>query len=108
MLPPSWSSTISSILPALEREEVDFSRHVYLVRGAKKCGKSTFAKTLLNNLVTRYVVYLSVLLQYLLELRYRKVAFLECDIGQSEFTPGGMVALSLVSSPVFGTYLVLF
>lgn len=34
--------------------------------------------------------------------RYRRVAFLECDLGQSEFTPGGMVALSLVERPVFG------
>lgn len=36
--------------------------------------------------------------------RYRRVAFLECDVGQSEFTPGGMVALNVVSSPVFGTF----
>jgi polynucleotide 5'-hydroxyl-kinase GRC3/NOL9 len=30
------------------------------------------------------------------------VAFLECDIGQSEFTPGGMVALNIVERPIFG------
>lgn len=34
--------------------------------------------------------------------RYRRVAFLECDLGQSEFTPGGMVALHLVENYVFG------
>lgn len=34
--------------------------------------------------------------------RYRKVAFLECDVGQSEFTPGAMVALNIVDQPVFG------
>lgn len=34
--------------------------------------------------------------------RYQKVAFLECDVGQSEFTPGGMVSLNVVSSHVFG------
>jgi polynucleotide 5'-hydroxyl-kinase GRC3/NOL9 len=30
------------------------------------------------------------------------VAFLECDIGQSEFTPGGMAALNIVERPIFG------
>ena len=30
------------------------------------------------------------------------MAFLECDIGQSEFTPGGIVALSIVERPIFG------
>lgn len=34
--------------------------------------------------------------------RYRKVAFLECDIGQSEFTPVGMVALHVVETPALG------
>ncbi len=34
--------------------------------------------------------------------RYRRVAFLECDLGQSEFTAGGMVALNIIEQPVFG------
>lgn len=34
--------------------------------------------------------------------RYRRVAFLECDLGQSEFTPGGLVALNLVENYAFG------
>ncbi|KAG6370399.1 hypothetical protein JVT61DRAFT_12120 [Boletus reticuloceps] len=33
---------------------------------------------------------------------YRRVAFLEYDLGQSEFTPGGLVALNLVENYVFG------
>ena len=36
--------------------------------------------------------------------RYKKVAFLECDIGQSEFTPGGMVALNIIDAPFFGMW----
>lgn len=36
--------------------------------------------------------------------RYQKVAFLECDIGQSEFTPGGLVSLHLVSEPILGEF----
>lgn len=34
--------------------------------------------------------------------RYHRVAFLECDLGQSEFTPGGLVALNLVENYAFG------
>ncbi|THV08416.1 hypothetical protein K435DRAFT_787888 [Dendrothele bispora CBS 962.96] len=56
------------------------------VRGSKKSGKSSFAKTLVNRLVQKY----------------HKVAYLECDIGQSEFTPGGMVSLNIIEKPVFG------
>src|SRR5882762_828569 len=39
---------------------------------------------------------------HLLDFRYQKVAFLECDLGQSEFTPSGMVALNIVEQPQFG------
>ena len=35
-------------------------------------------------------------------IRYEKVAYLECDLGQSEFTPSGMVSLHVLSQPVFG------
>jgi len=34
--------------------------------------------------------------------RYQRVAFLDCDPGQSEFTPGGMVALNIIQNPMFG------
>lgn len=30
------------------------------------------------------------------------MAFLECDLGQSEFTPSGMVALNVIDQPFFG------
>ncbi|PBK72170.1 hypothetical protein ARMSODRAFT_987216 [Armillaria solidipes] len=78
---PSWSSALSSVSPI----EADASE-VYVVEGPKKTGKSTFARTLVNQLLDRY----------------QRVAYLECDVGQSEFTPGGMVALNIIESPVFG------
>ncbi|KAG9026443.1 Polynucleotide 5'-hydroxyl-kinase grc3 [Tulasnella sp. JGI-2019a] len=59
---------------------------VVMVKGPKGTGKSTFARTLLNRLCCRY----------------RQVAFLDCDLGQSEFSPGGMVSLHAVSRPLFG------
>ncbi|KAK0455692.1 uncharacterized protein EV420DRAFT_1644472 [Desarmillaria tabescens] len=80
-LPPSWSSALSSASSV----EADASE-MYVVEGPKKTGKSTFARTLVNQLLTRY----------------QRVAYLECDIGQSEFTPGGMVALNIIESPIFG------
>ncbi|KAF9265597.1 hypothetical protein L218DRAFT_997541 [Marasmius fiardii PR-910] len=62
------------------------SKHVFLVKGAKKSGKSTFARTFVNHLLGRH----------------KKIAYLECDLGQSEFTPGGMVAINVIERPIFG------
>ncbi|KAL6304103.1 hypothetical protein BKA93DRAFT_898475 [Sparassis latifolia] len=84
VIPPSWETAMSPILqPAAQ---TDYSRRVYLVKGPQNSGKSVFARTLLNRLLTLY----------------RRVAFLECDLGQSEFVPGGMVAVNVVDKPVFG------
>uniref|UniRef100_A0A7N0V291 Uncharacterized protein n=1 Tax=Kalanchoe fedtschenkoi TaxID=63787 RepID=A0A7N0V291_KALFE len=55
---------------------------VTVVCGAKNCGKTTFSRYLLN-----------VLLQ-----RYRKVAYLDTDVGQSEFTPPGCLSLTVIDS----------
>lgn len=35
---------------------------------------------------------------------YRQVAWLECDLGQGEFGPGGMVGLWIVGQPLFGQW----
>ncbi|PPQ68567.1 hypothetical protein CVT24_005579 [Panaeolus cyanescens] len=77
----SWSKALHDLAPST-------STHtgVYLIKGPKNTGKSTFSRNIVNHLLTQY----------------RQVAYLECDIGQSEFTPGGMVALNIVSSPIFG------
>ncbi|CAM8919212.1 unnamed protein product [Rhodiola kirilowii] len=55
---------------------------VVVVCGAKNCGKTTFSRHLLN-----------VLLQ-----RYRKVAYLDTDVGQSEFTPPGCLSLTVIDN----------
>ncbi|KDQ14247.1 hypothetical protein BOTBODRAFT_132759 [Botryobasidium botryosum FD-172 SS1] len=88
-LPPSWQATLDLLIPEESQdmdEDTSLDPLVALVKGPKKSGKSTFARTLLSRLTTRY----------------QKVAFLECDMGQSEFTPGGMVSLHVISRPVFG------
>ncbi|KAG6884901.1 hypothetical protein C0993_007358 [Termitomyces sp. T159_Od127] len=78
-LPVSWRR-------ALSPKSLNDEPSIHLVKGPKKSGKSTFARTLVNTLLNQY----------------QKVAYLECDLGQSEFTPGGMVALNVVSTPLFG------
>ncbi|KAG5649462.1 hypothetical protein H0H81_003675 [Sphagnurus paluster] len=80
-LSPSWSRAIASSTTA------DLTQaSVHLIKGPKNSGKSSFARTLVNNLLKKY----------------HTVAYLDCDLGQSEFTPGGMVSLNLVSRPIFG------
>ncbi|KAI6140917.1 hypothetical protein EDD17DRAFT_1667529 [Pisolithus thermaeus] len=85
-LPPSWETGLTYMdLPPNSRTDITLAP-LCMVKGPKKSGKSTFSRTLLNRLLSRY----------------RRVAFLECDVGQSEFTPGGMVALSIIEGHVFG------
>lgn len=105
-VPQSWEDAMSAVLHKdVATTEPDYSRHVYLIRGPKNSGKSTFARMLLNRLVTRYVFECDVQYEMPIPLhRYRRVAYLECDLGQSEFTPGGMVALNIIDKPVFGAF----
>lgn len=85
VLPESWSIALSAAeAPPSSADPIPLS--VYVVKGPKKSGKSTFARTLLNRLLAKF----------------QRVAYLECDVGQSEFTPGGLVALNVVDNPVFG------
>ncbi|KAG8691573.1 Polynucleotide 5'-hydroxyl-kinase grc3 [Ceratobasidium sp. 423] len=87
--PDDWQQAIASILSATSSEEPStlgdrfHDAPVILVKGAKNSGKSSFSRSLANSLTSR-------------------VAFIECDLGQSEFTPGGMVSLNILKSPVFG------
>ena len=91
-LPQSWSDVLDSITSHTGTDEEDITTFsllqcpVTIVKGPKKVGKSTLARTLLNRLTTAY----------------RRVAFIECDIGQTEFTPPGMISLNILAQPVFG------
>ncbi|KAG1731987.1 Pre-mRNA cleavage complex II protein Clp1-domain-containing protein [Suillus paluster] len=85
VLPESWSVALSAAnTPPSSADPTPLS--VYVVKGPKKSGKSTFSRTLVNRLLTRF----------------HRVAYLECDVGQSEFTAGGLVALNILDSPIFG------
>ncbi|KZV73603.1 hypothetical protein PENSPDRAFT_602671 [Peniophora sp. CONT] len=82
VMPSSWEDALQEVTSA----EGSGAPPVYFVKGPKNSGKSTLARTMVNRLTARY----------------RRVAYLDCDIGQSEFTPGGMVALTVVERPLFG------
>ncbi|XP_029361888.1 polynucleotide 5'-hydroxyl-kinase NOL9 [Echeneis naucrates] len=59
---------------------------VILVCGNKNVGKSTFIRTLINTLLNHTT----------------SVDYLECDLGQTEFTPAGCLSLSTVREPLLG------
>ncbi len=56
-----------------------------LVCGAKNVGKSTFAKYLCNRMLSN---------------SFEQIAFLDCDVGQPEFSPPGLLSLSILSNPL--------
>lgn len=59
---------------------------VVMLCGGKDSGKSTTCRLLINTLLNSL----------------GSVYFLECDVGQAEFTPAGVVSLLEISQPVFG------
>jgi len=75
--PVMWEDCLNTI-----RKEVD----IMCIMGARNSGKSTFARYSMNSLLSTY----------------ESIAFLECDPGQSEFTPPGIVSLNIVSKPCIG------
>ena len=80
-------------------------RLVCMVEGPKRVGKSTFAKLLLNRLLSKSEISLSrfeVRVTDVLRCRFEHVAYLDTDLGQPDFTPPGIVSLSVLDRPVLG------
>ncbi|KAJ4476197.1 hypothetical protein J3R30DRAFT_413851 [Lentinula aciculospora] len=94
IIPSSWKHALDEVYTGSQDEiEMDVDENIqesppkiYLVKGPKKIGKSSFARTLVNRLLSRH----------------KQIAYLDLDPGQSEFTPGGLLALTIVSDPIFG------
>lgn len=82
----TWENAFQALIEPITLVGESLQTPVVLVRGPKRTGKSTLARTLMNRVLSRY----------------RRVAFLECDIGQTEFTPPGQVSLNVLDRPVFG------
>ncbi|KAH8834189.1 hypothetical protein DL96DRAFT_1703802 [Flagelloscypha sp. PMI_526] len=77
-LQPSWT-------PLLEQLP-EQPATIHIVRGTRNCGKSTFARVMLNTLLNSYDA----------------VAYLDTDLGQSEFTPSGFVGIHICRAAIFG------
>ncbi|KAJ3991862.1 hypothetical protein F5050DRAFT_1580650 [Lentinula boryana] len=99
-VPSSWERALDEVyISASDTVEDDingedqgrqFPPNVYLVKGPKKVGKSSFARAIMNRLLSRRAISIHI------------IAYLDLDPGQSEFTPGALLALSIISNPIFG------
>eukprot|EP00887_Chlorella_sp_A99_P005329 scaffold1.g5329.t1 len=86
-LPPLWHQAAGEVAASVVAgAAVGAQPALVVVCGAKKVGKSTFARLLTNMLLNHHPA----------------VAFLDTDCGQPEFTPPGLVSLSIVRQPVVG------
>jgi polynucleotide 5'-hydroxyl-kinase GRC3/NOL9 len=91
--PPSWSDALASLeqAPPADDDEEDTPAEripVVVVKGPKRSGKSSLARAALNRLLGDFA----------------RVAWLECDLGQGEFGPGGAVGLWLLDAPALGEF----
>ncbi|GMK53769.1 hypothetical protein CspeluHIS016_0103550 [Cutaneotrichosporon spelunceum] len=89
--PSSWSDALASLKQAPPPDDDDEDTPaecipVVVVKGPKRSGKSSLARAALNHLLGDFA----------------RVAWLECDLGQGEFGPGGTVGLWLIDAPVLG------
>uniref|UniRef100_A0A8C5MJD4 Polynucleotide 5'-hydroxyl-kinase NOL9 n=1 Tax=Leptobrachium leishanense TaxID=445787 RepID=A0A8C5MJD4_9ANUR len=83
-MPDEWISSVQQLTHACIEE--DHGCPVILVCGPKNVGKSTFNRYLINQLLNHI----------------SSVGYLECDIGQTEFTPPGCLSLLNITKPVLG------
>jgi polynucleotide 5'-hydroxyl-kinase GRC3/NOL9 len=81
------ATAVAALAPAAAAAAAAAGPPVCAVVGGKGTGKSTAAVLLVNALLAG---------------GHARVAFLECDLGQPEFSPPGVLALTLVTQPVAG------
>nr|XP_006820503.1 PREDICTED: polynucleotide 5'-hydroxyl-kinase NOL9-like [Saccoglossus kowalevskii] len=62
------------------------TRPVVLVCGGKNVGKSTYCRYLINSFLNKE----------------NSIDYLECDVGQTEFTPSSIISLTEVKEPLLG------
>ncbi|KAG0495171.1 hypothetical protein HPP92_006165 [Vanilla planifolia] len=76
IIPSSWEEAAE----AIAFDSTPFPPPMTMVCGAANCGKSTFSRLLLNTLL----------------MRYRRVGYLDADVGQPEFTAPGCISLHII------------
>ncbi|KAJ3278097.1 hypothetical protein HK104_002662 [Borealophlyctis nickersoniae] len=80
-IPQPWTDVCSSL-----KSDGRGSAKVICIVGGKNLGKSTLARVLTNSLLNTYP----------------EVAFLDCDVGQTELTPTGFTSLHILRNPLLG------
>ncbi|XP_078342508.1 uncharacterized protein LOC144628299 [Oculina patagonica] len=85
-VPEEWKVVDSALQQHEEGKQEGVEAPVVLICGGKDIGKSTFARYLTNSLLNSQ----------------KELYFLECDVGQTEFTPPGLISLNRVCSPLLG------
>jgi polynucleotide 5'-hydroxyl-kinase GRC3/NOL9 len=73
-----------------------------MICGPKSSGKSTFAKLLINRLVTSGMPVFEQTTAASVKPRTSDVAFLDIDPGQPEYSPPGQLSLIYITEPNFG------
>uniref|UniRef100_H3GHP9 Uncharacterized protein n=1 Tax=Phytophthora ramorum TaxID=164328 RepID=H3GHP9_PHYRM len=81
----AWQDTADRLQSSLLDEATPAYQKI-VVCGGKGVGKSTFCRYLVNRLLAKFDT----------------VAFLDTDLGQSELTPSGLVALHALTTPLLG------
>jgi polynucleotide 5'-hydroxyl-kinase GRC3/NOL9 len=84
-----WKDTADEIICSLSKNHScsqDRRNNIILVCGAKNVGKSTYAKYLSNRVLSQQ--------------SFDKIALLDCDTGQPELSPPGMLSLSILTKPL--------
>ncbi|KAI7869926.1 hypothetical protein BDF14DRAFT_1777687 [Spinellus fusiger] len=82
-IPLSWERKVEDMLKIMKN---DHRPCVSVVHGEKNVGKSSLTRYITNRLLTTY----------------QQVAYIETDVGQTGFTPPGLVSLHLLSLPILG------
>mmetsp|Transcript_37938 Transcript_37938/g.43333 ORF Transcript_37938/g.43333 Transcript_37938/m.43333 type:complete len:602 (+) Transcript_37938:112-1917(+) len=83
----SWKSTCDTILSSRSNSSTKQSSKTtsrILICGGKSIGKSSMLRYLINRFITDQV----------------SVALLDCDVGKPEFSPPGMLTLTIVNDPI--------
>lgn len=92
-----WNSAVHQEKYNDKDQGDDDNIHKIMVCGAKGVGKSTMVRYLVNKILSKNPIYSKGEhdKEYPIE-----VAVLDCDVGQPEFSPPGMVSLTIVSKPL--------
>ena len=63
--------------------------------------RASFCLICINH-TDKWCIFTCTLYIYFLNISNSAVAYLDCDVGQTEFTPPAFVSLSFVEKPLFG------